>query len=109
MIKKNDKVYIISKSYGDLLEQVIIRQKSRSSSFNNTVTIIHKGQLKEAHIGYYNKQKPFGESFFEHIHVLDYFLPVHSGDFYLRKDFLTEEEILCCNLLSVLDDSLFEI
>jgi len=103
---KNEKVYIINKSVGSNKENVLQRL-SRHYNLHKT-DIIYKNKLYETIIGYYQRTD---HSTYRNTYVIDYEKNTNTGDFYLRSDFFTENELesyLLENELQ-LDSDLFEI
>jgi hypothetical protein len=109
--KKNEKVYIISKSYGDSLQQAANRQKGYGTYHTEMINVDGKNLI--AMVGFFNQSASKRHcSCANHqppIFILDYHTPVDSGDFYYRCDFLTESDLKIKSFNMVLEDSLFEL
>lgn len=103
-LKKGDKVYLISKSYGDSWEFAIDRLKKYRYEIYNTKKINYEGEDIESVIGYFNYK------FSGDIYVIDYYENIvdSGGDLYKRNDFVTEKE-LKDKIMIELPDSMFEI
>jgi len=106
---KNQKVYIISKSYGDSFTVAENRHNTDGRYNRKKVeykTINIRGENVKALIGYF-LYTTF--EFNTKLYVLDYIHPAKTGDFYLENDFLTEYEMNQASIDIKLPDSLFEI
>jgi hypothetical protein len=85
-MKPMEKVYIISKSYGESLAAISQRRFFTAEKS----LLVMNGRPIKAYIGYY--VRPMSDREFPHGHLLSYKLNVPGGDYYHRKDFLTEAE-----------------
>ncbi len=83
-IKKGTEIYIISKSAGCGIHEVRERCK-RNGVYKKIMLKAPDGKGVEAFLGYYN-----GHSYWqdEKVHIIDYYNPPGSGDYYKRKDFM---------------------
>jgi hypothetical protein len=124
-IAVNEKVYILSKSYGDSLDSARDRQQRCGRYHSEMITV--NGENRIAMIGYYTGKSKYMASDtrisshdinYPDIFVIDYGRPALSGDYYERQDFLTESDLsrpasgglkFWHEGVITLDDSLFEL
>jgi hypothetical protein len=104
-IAVSEKVYILSKSYGDSLDSARDRQQRCGRYHSEMITV--NGENRIAMIGYYTGKSKYS---YRNVFVIDYRRPALSGDYYERQDFLTESDLSRWQDCTItLEDSLFEL
>lgn len=105
MIKELQKVYIISKSYGNPLDMALERAQRNHNSLKREMIRVN-GKPFEAVIGYYAGEKKYIQG--HDVRIVKYTTSTdRGGDFYLRTDFLTRDQV---NTIHIdLPEELFEI
>jgi len=103
--EKGQKVYIISKTYGDSYAVAMDRANQNHGSLQREI-INYKGKFIEAIVGFYVKYKMYNEN----VHVIKYeTVTGRGGDFYMRTDFLTKDQVNQIHIDISLPEELFEI